>query len=80
MSFVLASLRMIVRTSLKNILFFSGTSTSTLQEMFPAPTYEMPNDLFFEVSGILQGFIVIPMGIQFAKLVGSFQKAGENMS
>ena len=41
--------------------------------MFPAPTYEMPDDLFFEVSGVLQGIIVIPMVVQFVKLFGSFQ-------
>lgn len=63
--------------ALKNILFFGGASTATLQRLFPAPTYEMPNDLLFEVTGVLQGFFVIPMIVQFARLTGSLQKGSQ---
>ena len=39
---------------LKNVLYFGGASSSLLARLFPPPTYEMPNDVFFEITGILQ--------------------------
>lgn len=39
---------------LKDILYFSGASTELMNRLFPAPTYEMPNDSFFEITGVLQ--------------------------
>ena len=42
---------------LKNIMFFGGAGDRLLQTLFPAPTYEMPNDLLFEVTGVMQGVI-----------------------
>jgi hypothetical protein len=42
---------------LKNVLWLAGLPLAALRVLFPAPTYEMPNDFFFEVSGIAQ---VIP--------------------
>jgi hypothetical protein len=44
---------------LKNILFFGGSSQAILEKLFPPPTYEMPNDFWFEFSGILQFFIAL---------------------
>lgn len=44
---------------LKNILFFAGLSQDVLVQLFPPPAYEMPNDLWFEVSGVLQFFIAL---------------------
>lgn len=43
----------------KNIMFFGGAGNGLLQTLFPAPTYEMPNDLLFEFTGVGQGFIAI---------------------
>lgn len=40
----------------KNLLFFGGTPQATLNQLFPPPTYEMPNDFWFEATGILQFF------------------------
>lgn len=40
--------------TVKNILYFAGTPMARMRALFPAPTYEMPNDLFFEVTGVLQ--------------------------
>ena len=37
----------------KNLLYFGGASTG-LTRVFPPPTYEMPNDVFFEITGVLQ--------------------------
>ena len=38
----------------KNILYFGGASNGLLTMLFPPPEYEMPNDVFFELTGILQ--------------------------
>jgi hypothetical protein len=44
---------------LKNILYFAGINSDTLQLLYPPPMYEMPNDFVFEVSGTLQFFTAI---------------------
>ena len=44
----------------KNVLYFGGASPGLMMRLFPRPTYEMPNDLFFEVTGILQ---VVPVAL-----------------
>ena len=59
---------------LKNIFFFMGASQETLQSMFPAPTYEMPNDLIFEITGVAQGLMVVPMIILLTRLLPSIFK------
>lgn len=46
---------------LKNLLFFAGTHQALLNQLFPPDTYFMPNNLFFEITGILQAFIAIPL-------------------
>lgn len=53
---------------LKNILFFCGANRSVLMMFFPSPTYEMPNDFFFELTGILQGVIAVIMIVHFIRL------------
>lgn len=40
--------------AMKNVLYFGGASGSTLTGLFPPPRYEMPNDILFEITGILQ--------------------------
>ena len=45
---------------LKNALYFGGASPEVLNHLFPAPTYELPSDLFFEITGMLH---VIPAGM-----------------
>jgi hypothetical protein len=42
---------------LKNVLYFSGTPGDTMARLYPSPPYEMPNDWFFEVTGVLQFFL-----------------------
>jgi hypothetical protein len=39
---------------IKDLLYFAGVSSAVLTTLFPPPLYEMPNDLLFEVTGILQ--------------------------
>jgi hypothetical protein len=39
---------------LKNVVYFGGVRGASFDWWFPAPTYEIPNDLLFESSGVLQ--------------------------
>lgn len=39
---------------LKNVLWLSGLPLSELRILFPPPTYELPNDVFFELTGVAQ--------------------------
>lgn len=45
---------------LKNALYFGGAKRELLLKLFPPPAYEMPNNWFFEVTGILQFFVCLP--------------------
>jgi hypothetical protein len=38
----------------KDVLYFGGLPADTMTRLFPPPEYEMPNDAFFEVTGVLQ--------------------------
>ena len=39
---------------LKNLLYFGGAPGGVMHRLFPPPRYEMPDDLFFEITGVLQ--------------------------
>lgn len=39
---------------LKNALYFIGSSPLFMTRLFPPPVYELPNDVIFEASGIVQ--------------------------
>lgn len=51
----------------KNLFYLGGMSRPRLLELFPPPTYELPNDVVFEVSGVLQ---VAPAALGLLALVG----------
>jgi hypothetical protein len=53
---------------LKDILFYAGVDHAILLQMFPPPAYEMPNEFFFEFTGVLQAFIFIPLAFYFFRL------------
>jgi hypothetical protein len=38
---------------LKNAVYFGGGSPELMATLFPPPAYELPNDTFFELSGML---------------------------
>ncbi|HEX6536235.1 MAG TPA: hypothetical protein VF041_16710 [Gemmatimonadaceae bacterium] len=38
----------------KDALYFGGLPMAQMRRLFPPPAYEMPNDVFFEVTGVLQ--------------------------
>lgn len=40
----------------KNLLYFGGISQAMLDQLFPPPTYEVPDNFWFEATGILQFF------------------------
>lgn len=39
---------------LKNLLYFGGMNKDAWRSLFPAPTYELPENFVFETTGILQ--------------------------
>lgn len=40
--------------AVKDALYFSGVSAAVMRKLFPPPLYEMPDDVFFEITGVLQ--------------------------
>jgi hypothetical protein len=46
--------------ALKDALYFGGVPLAQMRVLFPAPAYEMPNDWFFEVTGVLQ---IVPAAV-----------------
>lgn len=53
---------------LKNLLYFSGAA-NLVDRLFPAPTYELPNDIWFEASGIAQFFAALVAATTVWRLV-----------
>ena len=43
--------------ALKNALYFAGAPTSLMVRLFPPPTSDLPNDAFFEVTGVMQALL-----------------------
>ena len=43
--------------ALKNALYFAGASSTLMHRLFPPPTYELPNDTFFEATGVMQAVL-----------------------
>jgi hypothetical protein len=56
---------------LKNILYFTGLPMEIMNRLFPPPVYVMPDELVFEVTGILQGLVLIPLVYWFVLLFRS---------
>jgi hypothetical protein len=54
--------------ALKNVFFFSGASETILDKMFPPSMYVMPNNFLFELTGVMQAAIFVPLLIQMARL------------
>jgi hypothetical protein len=46
---------------LKNLLYFGG-ATDLVSQLFPSPAYELPTDVFFELTGIAQLFAGLVAG------------------
>lgn len=56
--------------AVKDVLDFTGASPELMQRLFPPPTYEMPNDAFFEITGVLQ---LVPAVMAGWYLIGAVQ-------
>jgi hypothetical protein len=59
---------------LKNIMCFGGAGDGLLQTL-STPTYEMPNDLLFEITDVMQGVSAIVLIKQMFSLTISLFKA-----
>ena len=53
----------------KDALYFSGASPALMSRLFPPPTYELPDDVFFEVTGVLQLFAGMLTGVKVYKAI-----------
>jgi hypothetical protein len=53
--------------AIKDLLYFGGAPLTFLRALFPAPMYELPNNWFFEVTGVLQ---VVPSVVAASELGG----------
>ena len=60
---------------LKDVLYFSGAGPELMNRLFPAPTYEMPNDGFFEITGVLQFPLAVFTGLQLLKAIRLARKS-----
>ena len=64
--------------ALKIALYFAHTSPVLMARLFPPPTYEMPNDAFFEVTGVLQVIPGIVTGYYLYRFVQDPKKRTEH--
>lgn len=55
--------------ALKNILYFGGASDAVFSWLFPAPAYEIPNDLIFETTGIAQFVVAVMAAVAVAAVI-----------
>lgn len=56
---------------LKDLLYFSGMKLATWRMFYPAPAYEVPNNVIFESTGIAQFFVALFQIYYFRKVYGS---------
>ena len=54
--------------AVKNVFFFLGASEAIFDKMFPPSMYVMPNNFLFELTGVMQAVIFVPLLIQMARL------------
>lgn len=54
---------------LKDVLFLAGAPHDLLVRLFPPPRYELPNDVLFEVSGVLQPVAAAFTAVALARFV-----------
>ncbi len=60
---------------LKLILFHAGASKETLESLFMSPDYVLPDDLVFEVSGVLGLVAAAFVGHRMIRLFREFRRA-----
>jgi hypothetical protein len=47
------------------VLYFGGASPTVMRRLFPPPSYELPDNMVFEVTGVLQ---VVPAAVTAYRL------------
>jgi hypothetical protein len=55
--------------AVKNALFLGGMSIARMRLFFPAPMYEMPNNVFFEMTGVMQVVPAAMASLYVARLI-----------
>lgn len=55
----------------KVALYYGGASMGLMRTLYPAPMYEMPNDAFFEVTGVLQALPAAVAAYHLIKLLSA---------
>jgi len=63
--------------SMKIALYFAHTSPILMARLFPPPTYEIPNNAFFEVTGVMQVIPGIVTGYYLYRFVQGHKKRTE---
>ena len=57
---------------LKDALYFGGAPRELMRTLFPAPAYELPNSVFFEVTGVAQLMPAVLGARHFFKLASDW--------
>jgi hypothetical protein len=55
--------------AVKDVLYFGGAPMDVMRALFPPPAYELPNDVLFEVTGVLQFAIAVVAGYHVYSLL-----------
>ncbi|HEU5239854.1 MAG TPA: hypothetical protein VFU37_22165 [Pyrinomonadaceae bacterium] len=61
----------------KDALYFTGASPGLMRQLFPPPTYEMPNDALFEITGVLQLVPAVITGWYLIAAVGAHLRSSQ---
>jgi hypothetical protein len=66
--------------AVKDALYFAGALPALMRRLFPPPAYELPNDVFFEVTGVLQFILGVATGRRLYSLIQNrrLRRAGED--
>jgi hypothetical protein len=62
--------------ALKDALYFAHASPEFMRQLFPPPTYEMPNNEFLEVTGVMHVIPGFMTGYYLYRVVQQWQKQG----
>lgn len=54
---------------IKNIIFLVTGNNSFFKGLFPPPVYEAPDNVGFEITGILQAFVFYPLLTNFLQMI-----------
>jgi hypothetical protein len=60
--------------AVKDGLYLAGASPALMHRLFPPPAYELPNDLFFEVTGVQQLVLGTITGYRLYRFVKGRQR------